>query len=337
MLPGVTWCDAKFVSGMPRLRIIFFGTAELACPSLVALEHPAMEIVAVVTQPDRPQGRDCKLRPSPVKVTALARHLDVRQPERARNPQFIAELGELRADLVVVAAYGQILPAALLELPRFGCLNVHTSLLPNNPAARLRSMGDLERRAGDRRHHHEDGRWSRHWGVSSPKRRLQVHPSDNAQTLHDRLAAMGADLLLRTIPPYVAGDVPARKQPEQGLFYARKITKEDGRIDWSLPARQLWNRVRAFTPWPGAYTFLSLGTRQGLLKIWDADEVKEAAAPPGQIVRADKHGIVVACGQEALGIRMLQKEGGRRLSAAEFLAGHSLVSGQNPGLARCVP
>ena len=159
-----------------------------------------------------------------------------------------------------------------------------------------------------------------------------ILPEDNAQKLHDRLAQMGAELLVQTIPDYVSGKLVPRPQPAEGSSYARKITKEDGRLDWSQPARVLWNRVRAFTPWPGAFTFLAGKDKPVLLKVWDARP--EEAGPgitTGSIQSADKNGIVVACGQGALRILQLQKEGGRRLSAQEFLAGHPLCAGEMLG------
>jgi methionyl-tRNA formyltransferase len=160
-----------------------------------------------------------------------------------------------------------------------------------------------------------------------------ILPSDNAQTLHDRLADLGARLLLETIPAYLGGTVVPHPQPAEGASYARKITREDGRLDWSLPARALWNRVRGLVPWPGAHTWLPRSDPPQLLKIWDAEVDPAAAGSPGEILRADKHALTVACGQQALRIRTVQREGGRRLSIQEFLAGHALEAGQQLGAA----
>jgi methionyl-tRNA formyltransferase len=155
-----------------------------------------------------------------------------------------------------------------------------------------------------------------------------INPSDNAQILHDRLAEMGASLLVRTLPAYVAGAIQPQPQPAEGATYARKITKEDGRLDWAQPAQVLWNRVRAFTPWPGAFTFLANEPRQPLLKIWQAQpEASTTAARPGEVLRTDRAGIVVACGRDALRILQLQREGGRRLDAQQFLTGYPLAPG----------
>src|SRR5881396_1906759 len=300
---------------MSPLRIVFFGTAELACASLSALvESPGFSVAAVVTQPDRPKGRNLHPQPSPVKVLAAGTPLPVLQPERARHEKFVQTLGELQPDLIVVAAYGQILPGALLELPRFGCLNVHASLLPKYRGAAPIQWAILndDRETGD----------------LLASQSTPITPADNAQTLHDRLAMIGAGLLVKTVPEYVAGKIVPRKQPQTGASYARKITKEDGRLDWTRPARSLWNRVRALVPWPGAYTFLSAEPKPPLLKIWQAEVVDRNFGAPGEVLESSRSGIVVACGQQALRIVLLQREGGKPLRAHDFLAGHALVAGQ---------
>jgi methionyl-tRNA formyltransferase len=315
---------------MPPLRIIFMGTAELACASLEALtQTDNFLVLAVVTQPDRPKGRDLKLQPSPVKEVALRRQLLVLQPERARTEAFIGELRTLGPDLIVVAAYGQILPKAILELPRFGCLNIHTSLLPKHRGAAPIQWAILndEPETGITIMKMDAGLDT---GDILTQQTTPIQPADNSQTLHDRLAKIGADLLVQTIEDYVAGKITPRSQPAEGASYARKITKEDGLLDWNQPARTLWNRIRAFTPWPGAFTHLPAQPKPQLLKVWQA-EVVDRSGQPGDILQADKTGIVVACGQDALRILTLQREGGRRLTAQEFLAGHQLGLGQKLG------
>lgn len=316
---------------MPALRIVFMGTAELACASLKALvAGNAFEVSAVVTQPDRPRGRDLKLQPSPVKAVALDLGLPVLQPERARHEAFLAELRTLRPDLIVVAAYGQILPPALLEIPRFGCVNLHTSLLPKHRGAAPIQWAILD---GDA----ETGVTIMEvdagldTGAILTQTPTPIAPADNAQTLHDRLAVMGAELLVRTIPDYVAGKLTSRPQPAAGATYARKITKEDGALDWSQPARTLWNRVRGLTPWPGTFTWQKAVPRPRLLKIWEVAPMEAPAGMPGEVLQADKQGLVVACGQGALRILNLQREGGRRLPAAEFLIGYPLGVGEQLG------
>jgi methionyl-tRNA formyltransferase len=315
---------------MPPLRIIFMGTAELACASLEALTRQAdFSVVAVVTQPDRPKGRDLKLQPSPVKALAVRAGLPVFQPERARNEGFIQELRALQPELIVVAAYGQILPAAILELPRFGCLNVHTSLLPKyRGAAPIQwAILDGEPETGVTIMKMDAGLDT---GDILTQKTTPIAAEDNSQILHDRLAQLGAELLVETIRGHIAGAIAPQPQPATGSTYARKITREDGRLDWAQPARTLLNRIRAFTPWPGAFTHLPAQPQPLLLKIWQA-EVCELNGEPGRILPADKAGIVIACGEKSLRVTQLQREGGRRLSAPEFLAGHPLKPGDKLG------
>ncbi len=313
------------------MRIIFMGTAALACPSLQALcREKTFEVAAVVTQPDRPKGRDLKLTPSPVKELALVEGLPVLQPERARDEGFIRALSGYRPDLIVVAAYGQILPSAILDLPRFGCLNVHASLLPKYRGAAPIQAAILndETETGVTIMKMDAGLDT---GAILTQAATPIAPEDNAQTLHDRLAAMGAELLAQTVPGYVAGKIVPRPQPATGASYAKKIAKEDGLIDWSQPARAIWNRVRAFVPWPGAFTWHQAGDKRVLLKIWEALVEPQKSGRPGEILEAGKTGIVVGCGQHALRILALQREGGRRLTAQEFLAGHGLKPGEHLG------
>src|SRR5665213_1612925 len=312
---------------MTALRIIFMGTAELSCASLATLARAEQfSVVAVVTQPDKPKGRELKFQPSPVKMLAEKLNLPVLQPVRARDEKFIAELRELKPDLMVVVAYGQILPQSILDLPRFGCLNVHTSLLPRHrgaaPIQWAIANGDTE--TGVTIMKIDAGLDT---GPILSARRTPILPTDDSQILHDRLARLGAELLVETIPAYVAGKITPQPQPAEGFSYAAKIKKEDGQIDWNLPALKIWNRLRAFTPWPGAFTFLKIDLKPQLLKIWKA-EVVEKPGRAGEILSADKTGIVVACGEKALRILELQREGGRRMNAAEFLAGHPLKCGE---------
>jgi methionyl-tRNA formyltransferase len=312
---------------MAALRIVFMGTAELSCPSLTALaETPDFQLLGVVTQPDKPKGRDLKIQPSPVKELALRRGFALFQPARARNPDFAEQLRGLGPDLVVVAAYGQILPAGILETPRFGCINVHTSLLPKYRGAApiQRAILNDERETGVTIMKMDVGLDT---GDILAQERTAIEPEDTAQTLHDRLAQLGARLLVRTIPEYVAGRIQPRPQPAEGATYAAKIKKEDGLLDWTQPARVLWNQVRGLVPWPGAFTYLPSAPKPVLLKIWQA-EVVPRAGPAGEILGADQNGLVVGCGRDALRILTLQREGGRRLSAKDFLLGHPLTPGQ---------
>jgi methionyl-tRNA formyltransferase len=315
---------------MTGVRIVFMGTAELSCDSLGALLRiPEFRVVGVVTQPDQPKGRGLRLQPSPVKEIARNQGLPVLQPASAREEAFLEQLRQLEPDLIAVAAYGQILPRTILDLPRFGCLNVHTSLLPKYRGAAPIQWAILN---GDPQ-----------TGVTIMKvdagldtggilaqESTPIHPEDTAQTMHDRLGTLGAALLVRTIPPYLAGSLQPRPQPTEGASHAPKIRKSDGQIDWQQPAVAVWNRVRALVPWPAAFTHLSAQPRPHLLKLWRA-EPAGSSGPPGRVLRADKTGLEVACGAGSLRILELQREGGRRLTAGEFLAGHPLPAGQQLG------
>ncbi len=312
---------------MAQLRIIFMGTAELARASLQALKQwGECDVIAVVTQPDKPKGRDLKLQPSPVKMLAVDFEIPVLQPEKARAVDFVNTLRDLHPDLIVVVAYGQILPQAILDIPRLGCLNVHTSLLPKyRGAAPIQwAILDDEPQTGVTIMQMDAGLDT---GDILSQSVTPIYPTDNAETLHNRLALIGAELLTETIPNFAAGTIAAQKQPSDGSSYARKISKEDGKLNWSEPARKLWNQVRAFTPWPGAFTFQSTGESKRLLKIWQAEPVEISGEEPGKVLSADKTGIVVTCGKGSLRLITLQREGGRRLSAQEFLSGNPLQIG----------
>lgn len=309
------------------LRIVFMGTPELAAVSLQALIASRLfEIAGAVTQPDQPKGRGLKLQASPVKEIAQHANLPILQPERARDENFIQQLAALQPELIAVAAYGQILPKAILDLPGFGCLNVHTSLLPKyRGAAPIQHSilnGDSE--TGVTIMKMDAGLDT---GDILTQEKTPISPSDNSQTLHDRLAEIGASLLVRTIPDFVAGKIQPHPQPSEGVTYASKIKKQDGQIDWAQPARGIWNRVRAMVPWPGAFTHLSEPSQPQLLKIWQAEPV-ERRGEPGTVLQADRSGIIIGCGSGALKILVLQREGGRRMNAADFLAGHPLRAGQ---------
>jgi methionyl-tRNA formyltransferase len=309
------------------MNIIFMGTAELSCASLEKLAgDERFQIAAVVSQPDKPRGRDLALQPPAVKVLAKKLGLRVLQPPNARDQVFISELRELKPELIVVAAYGHILPQLILDLPDFGCLNVHTSLLPRyRGAAPIQwAIADGETRTGVTIMKMDAGMDT---GAILAQRPTPISPEDDSASLHDRLAQLGADLLVETIPDYVKGKIQPMPQPE-GATNAPKIKKEDGRIDWNRPARRILNRMRAFRPWPGAFTFLNRESKSLLLKIWQA-EVIEMKGAAGQILSADENGIVIGCGEQALRITELQLEGGRRLHAREFLTGHPLNIDEN--------
>jgi methionyl-tRNA formyltransferase len=252
--------------------------------------------------------------------------LPMLQPERARAPEFIEQVRGLTPDLVVVVAYGQILPQALLDVPRFGCLNIHTSLLPKYRGAAPIQWAILngESETGVTIMKMNAGLDT---GDIVVQESTEIRAEDDAISLHKRLARMGADLVVRSIPDYVSGKLKPKPQPAAGASYAAKIKKEDGAIDWRQPATAIWNRVRGLVPWPVAFTRFAGDTKSGLVRIWQA-EVSDRSGTPGEILEANKGKLVVGCGAYSLRILQLQLEGGRRISAEQFLAGHKMEPGK---------
>jgi len=298
------------------LRLAFAGTPEFAVPHLAACAQPGIEIVAVYTQPDRAAGRGRKLAASPVKQAALAAGLPVEQPETLRDPAARARLRALDLDLLVVVAYGLILPRKVLALPRHGCWNVHASLLPRwrgaAPIQRALLAGDAE--TGVCLMQMEAGLDT---GPVLLERRTPIRPDDDGGTLHDRLAALGAEVLADGLRRLKAGTLPApTPQPEHGATYAHKLEKSEARLDWNESAAALARKVRAFDPWPVAEATLG-GER---VRIWHALALPAAEhAAPGMLVAATRDGIDVACADGVLRITALQRDGGRRIGAADYL------------------
>ncbi len=301
------------------LKIIFAGTPEFAAVALNALlEEGRHEIRAVYTQPDRPAGRGRKLRASPVKEMALAHGLLLRQPSTLKEPEQQRSLRELGADLMVVVAYGLLLPPPVLDAPRLGCINIHASLLP-----RWRGAAPIQRAilAGDRETGVSIMQMDEGLDTGPVLHRVAtpIHPGDTAGTLHDRLASLGAQALLDTLDRIMEGSARPVPQEEAAATYAPKIEKQEAVLDWNASAEELDRRVRAFNPWPVAQT-----TWKGkVLRIWQAEPLAEMPdAPAGTVVRAGKEGIDVATGNGMLRITRLQGAGGKPLDAAAFLNGH---------------
>ncbi len=309
-----------------RPRIAFAGTPEFAARVLDALADFDCDIPLVLTQPDRPSGRGMKLVPGPVRQRALAHGLTVVQPETLKTPELRAPLVEAAPDLLVVVAYGLLLPRPVLEIPRLGCINIHASLLPRwrgaAPIQRAIEAGDP--RTGVTLMQMDTGLDT---GPILAESGVDILESDTASTLHDKLADAGVRLLLETLPDLLAGRVVARAQPEEGACYAAKISKSEASIDFRRPATALGRTMRAFDPFPGAVMTVD-GTQ---VKLWRASVSAESASP-GRIVRADGNGVVIGCGEGCLCVTELQKAGGRRLPVAEFLRGHALVAGQQASL-----
>ncbi|MCW7539317.1 methionyl-tRNA formyltransferase [Aquabacterium sp. A7-Y] len=311
------------------MKLVFAGTPEFAQAALAGLHRAGFEIPLVLSQPDRPAGRGMKLQPSPVKQYALAHDMDVAQPRSLRldgkypeEAQAARErLEAVRPDVMVVAAYGLILPAWVLALPRLGCLNIHASLLPRwrgaAPIHRAIEAGDAE--TGITIMQMDEGLDT---GDMLLLERLPVEATDTTASLHDRLASLGSRLIVEALELAACGGLQGTPQPAEGVSYAHKIDKAEAEIDWQLPAEVLERRVRAFDPFPGA-----LATLDGVpIKCWRA-ELAPGAGLPGTVLAVDPAGPVVACGEGALRLTQLQKPGGRRLPAAEFLPGHTVKPG----------
>ncbi len=307
------------------LKILFMGTPDFAAESLKALLAAGYPVVGVVTQPDKPVGRGGKVRYSPVKEIALAHDLPLFQPKRVRRPEVIEQLKALGADLTVVVAFGQILSKEALEISPLGSVNVHGSILP-----RWRGAAPIQRAimAGDAEHGvttmwMDEGMDT---GDMCLIGRTPITPDDTGGSIHDRLAAMGAELIVETVKQIEAGTAPRIPQPADGVTHAAKLERQDEQIDWSRPARDLFNQIRALSPWPGAY---SVGPK-GILKIWKASvaEGAEPGAEPGTVVGLVKReGFLVATGDGALLIREVQPPGKGRMEAQAFINGGGVQVG----------
>jgi methionyl-tRNA formyltransferase len=294
-------------------RLVFAGTPHFALASLQALVNAGHVPVGVLTQPDRPAGRGKKLTASPVKRYAADQGIPVQQPVTLRDEQAVADFAALRPDLLIVAAYGLILPQNVLDIPTHGCLNVHASALPRWRGAAPIQAAIL---AGDS-----------HTGISlmamtagldcGPVYRiaeLAIGEDETAGELHDRLAALGGETLVANLDAIVAGDLASAEQDDSLATYAPKIAKEDARIDWNLPAAEVARRVRAYNPFPGAFCF----SQDVRLKVWKASPT-EGSGKPGTVLAFDRDAIVVACGEHAVSLEELQLPGKRRAPAHEFV------------------
>jgi methionyl-tRNA formyltransferase len=298
------------------MRIIFAGTPEFAAQALSALIATGHEIALVLTQPDRPAGRGMQLQPSAVKKVALAHGIPVFQPEKLRDPATHQPIRDAAADVMVVAAYGLILPQAVLDIPPRGCINIHASLLPRwrgaAPIQRAIEAGDAE--MGVTIMQMEAGLDT---GPMLLADTLKVGAGETAGELHDRLAAQGARLIVQALAQF--DQLRPCPQPADGVTYATKIEKAEAQLDWNTPAELLARKVRAFNPFPGATLPLAGHT----VKIWRATPCA-GSGTPGQVLTASADGIVVACAEGALCLTELQKPGGRRLASADFLRGTPL-------------
>ena len=306
------------------LKIIFAGTPEFAAASLAALLGSEHEVIAVYTQPDRPAGRGRKLAASPVKALALEHHLPVLQPVSLRDEAVQQELAALNADVMVVVAYGLILPKPVLAAPRLGCINVHASLLPRwrgaAPIQRAILAGDAE--TGVTIMQMDKGLDT---GDMLHIVRCPIEPTDTAEILHDRLAGLGSAALLDTLEMIAQGKAQPVGQDDAQANYAEKLQKAEALIDWQQSAEQLSRTVRAFNPWPVAFTRFD----EKNLRIWLAEALPDSTdATPGTVLAESRDGIDVATGDGILRVQQLQMPGGKALSAEQFLNAHSLLGVQ---------
>ncbi|HEX7370045.1 MAG TPA: methionyl-tRNA formyltransferase [Rhodanobacteraceae bacterium] len=309
---------------MTRLRVVFAGTPDFAVPGLRACIDAGTDVVAVYTQPDRPAGRGRKLVPSPIKQAALEAGIPIEQPESLKSVDAQRRLCDYAPDLMVVIAYGLILPRAVLAIPRLGCWNVHASLLPRwrgaAPIQRAILAGDAE--TGVCLMQMEAGLDT---GPVLLSESTPIRPDDTGGSLHDRLAEIGARVLRHGLLRVVNGEtLPATPQPETGTSYAHKLDKAEARLDFTLPAIDLERKVRAFDPWPVAEAELA-GER---VRVWKAEARDPGlgtrdSAKPGKTIAASKHGIDIACGDGELRVLKLQRAGGRVISAADYLNARS--------------
>ena len=300
------------------MRLIFAGTPEFAAQALAAIVAAGHEVALVLTQPDRPAGRGMVLQPSAVKKVALEHGIEVFQPLTLKDGEAQAKISAVGAEVMVVAAYGLILPQAVLDMPRFGCLNIHGSLLPRwrgaAPIQRALLAGDAE--TGVCIMQMEAGLDT---GPVLLRGAFPIEATDTTASLHDRLAGLGARLCVEALGKL---PLPAEAQPAEGVTYAHKIEKAEAVIDWTKPAIELDRHIRAFNPFPGAQALFGGQT----VKLWLATPVA-GSGPAGSVLAVDKKQVVIACGEGALAVSELQKAGGKRLPVQQFLAGHPLKVG----------
>ena len=319
---------------MRRIRTVFLGTAELACRSLSTLAaSPEVELVGVVSQPDKARGRQLRTVPTAVKATARELGLPIWQPTRLRkDSELISHLESLNLDVIVVAAYGQILPSSVLNIPRRGCVNVHTSLLPKYRGAAPIQWAILngDDTTGVTLMQMDEGMDT---GPIIAQRPTPISPTETGGELHDRLAILGAEFLAQTLPAYVTGDVIATPQDDRTATHARKLSKADAKIDWQRPAPELANQIRGLNPWPGTLSYLAQEGSSRLIKFWQSQALESTNdSDPGTIIAASPEGVDIACGQKGtLRVIQLQREGAKRLAAGPFLSGFPLQPGDRFG------
>lgn len=300
------------------MRIVVIGTGEIGVPTLRALLDSEHEVVAVVTQPDKRVGREQRIEPPPIKKEIAKTRIPILQPARIKDPKATEEIRDFAPDVIVVVAYGQILPRDVLEIPRLACLNLHASLLPRwrgaAPIQAAIAAGDCE--TGITAMYMDEGLDT---GDILLQRHVEILPNDTGGSLHDRLAQIAPETLLESLRLVAAGNAPRIPQDNARATYAPKLKREHGLIDWSESAEAIERKIRAYNPWPGAFMKVD---RQNL-KIFSASVV-DLNGQPGEVLRSDED-LIVATGKDALSLAEVQLEGKRRMSAAEFLRGHGAL------------
>lgn len=310
------------------MRVIFMGTPDFSVGTLEALIQASHQVVLAVTQPDKPKGRGGKMQFPPVKETALEHGIPVFQPRKVREPENIEELKKYQADVIVVVAFGQILPREILELTPYGCINVHASLLPSYRGAAPIQWAVINGEAvsGVTTMQMDEGLDT---GDMLLKTEVPLEPEETGGSLHDKLAAAGASLCVRTLKALEEGTVTPKKQGESPTAYASMLKKEMGEIRWEEPAISIERLIRGLNPWPSAYT----GWQDKTMKIWEAEVLEEdSGQEPGTVVRVDKDGFLVQTGKGLLKVTALQIPGKKRMEADAFLRGYSMEPGEKLGI-----
>ena len=308
---------------MRTMKIVYMGTPDFAVGALRALMENGYGVCGVVTQPDKPKGRGKTMVPTPVKEEAMRWGIPVYQPRKVREPEFLEEMEAVAPDLIVVAAFGQIIPKRLLDLPKYGCINIHASLLPKYRGAApiQQAILDGEQETGVTLMRMDEGLDT---GDIITRVVVPIDREETGGSLFDKLSLAGAQLLVQTLPSIADGTAVFEKQPaESPTPYARMITKQMGLMDFTKSAQELERLVRGLNPWPSAYTFLNGRT----FKIWSCIPEEETGAEPGTVVRTGREGILVACGAGSLCLTEVQLEGKKRMDADAFLRGYALKPG----------
>ncbi|HIZ78748.1 MAG TPA: methionyl-tRNA formyltransferase [Candidatus Lachnoclostridium stercorigallinarum] len=305
------------------MRIVFMGTPDFSVPALEALAEGGHQVIAAVTQPDKPKGRGKAVLMTPVKEKALELGIPVYQPAKVREPEFVELLREMAPDAIVVVAFGQILPKAILEIPKYGCINIHASLLPKyRGAAPIQwAVIDGEKETGVTTMFMNEGLDT---GDMLEKAAVPLDEKETGGSLHDKLSALGGNLILSTLKGLEAGTLKGTPQTDEGTCYAKMLKKSLGDIDWTMDAAAIERLIRGLNPWPSAYTSLHGKT----LKIWDADVLdREYGEAPGTVAETSKNALIIQTGKGSLSVRSLQLEGKKRMDIQDFLRGYSVEKG----------